>query len=565
MSECHCGKTSRQTVCSPESEVKFSCEGECGRTLDCGRHQCSGVCHGGDCPPCPLTPARVPTCPCGRTRLVGEKARAVCTDEIPVCGSVCDKILSCGPPSAPHQCRADCHLGPCPPCPLTTTVKCRCGYMDQDLPCVEMTSRADDARCGRRCQKKRSCGRHKCGELCCIRLEHPCPLICNKLLSCRLHNCQDNCHTGNCHSCYNVSFSELSCHCGAAVIYPPVPCGTRPPDCAEPCRREHPCGHPAHHSCHSEATCPPCTVLTNKRCYCGREERRNIACLVEGVSCGKLCGRPLVCGRHRCNKICHPGQCETARCVQPCTTSRACGHPCLAPCHEGECPDTSCPTKVKLTCDCGRRQTTSPCSENSFSTLTTSLLASQMADIRSGNSVDLSELARKNKKIECNEECFKVARNAQLASALEIDNPELSSKVIPRYSDFMKDWFKRDATLCSTIHSKLVELVKLSKESKQKSRSHSFPVMNRDKRQLVHEMAAIFSCESQSYDAEPKRNVVVTALREKSSIPSVSLAEFAAKQKKAPTPKPDTTDSDCLPTYTTLGRSGSEAKIDWFG
>ena len=80
----------------------------------------------------------------------------------------------------------------------------------------------------------------------------------------------------------------------------------------------------------------------------------------------------------------------------------------------------------------------------------------------------------------------------------------------------------------------------------------------------VHEYAAIFSCESQSYDAEPKRNVVVTALREKSSIPSVSLAEFAVKQKKAPTPKPDTTDADCLPTYTTLTRSGSEA-IDWFG
>lgn len=187
-----------------------------------------------------------------------------------------------------------------------------------------------------------------------------------------------------------------------------------------------------------------------------------------------------------------------------------------------------------------------------------------MADIKAGNSVDLSELARKNKKIECNEECFKVARNAQLASALQIDNPELSSKVIPRYTDFMRDWFKKDSSLCSVIHTKLVELVKLAKESKQKSRSHSFPVMNRDKRQLVHEFAAIFNCESQSYDAEPKRNVVVTAVRETSSIPSVSLAEFVAKQKKAPTPKPDA-DRGSLPTYTTLTKSGSEAKIDWFG
>ena len=562
--ECHCGKTSQERLCSADSAVKFSCGEVCGRSLDCGVHQCEAVCHPGQCSPCPLTPDRVTTCPCGRTALLGEKARTSCTDEIPVCGAVCGKPLSCGPPSAPHSCQARCHLGPCPACPLTTSVRCRCGYMDQEIPCAEMTSRADDARCERKCQKKRSCGRHKCGELCCIRVEHPCPLLCNKLLSCKLHNCQENCHAGNCHTCHNVSFHELTCHCGAAVIYPPVPCGTRPPDCSQPCRREHPCGHPVHHTCHSDTHCPPCTHLTNKVCYCGREERRNIPCLVEGVSCGKKCGRPLPCGRHRCSKVCHPGDCLTGKCVQPCPTLRHCGHPCLAPCHDGDCPDTVCPTKVKLTCDCGRRQTTTQCSENSFSTITTSLLASQMADIKAGNSVDLSELAKKNKKIECNEECFKVARNAQLASALQIDNPELSSKVIPRYTDFMRDWFKKDSSLCSVIHTKLVELVKLAKESKQKSRSHSFPVMNRDKRQLVHEFAAIFNCESQSYDAEPKRNVVVTAVRETSSIPSVSLAEFVAKQKKAPTPKPDV-DRGSLPTYTTLTKSGSEAKIDWFG
>ena len=562
--ECHCGKTSQDRQCTADSAEKFSCGEVCGLTLDCDNHQCEAVCHPGDCAPCPLSPDRVTTCPCGKTLLQGDRARTSCTDDIPLCGAVCDKLLPCGPPSSPHRCQAKCHLGPCPPCPLSTTVRCRCGYMDQELPCSQMTTRADDARCQRKCQKKRSCGRHKCGELCCIRIEHPCPLLCNKLLSCKLHNCQENCHTGNCHTCHNVSFSELTCHCGAAVIYPPVPCGTRPPDCAEPCRREHPCGHPVNHSCHSDTNCPPCTHLTNKTCYCGKEERRNIACLVEGVSCGKKCGRPLPCGRHRCAKTCHPGDCVTGKCVQPCSTPRPCGHPCLAPCHEGDCPDTVCLTKVKLTCDCGRRQTSTQCSENSFSTLTTSLLALQMADIKAGNSVDLSDLARKNKKIECNDECFKVARNTQLASALQIDNPELSSKVIPRYTDFMKDWFKKDATFCSVIHTKLVELVKLSKESKQKSRSHSFPVMNRDKRQLVHEFAEIFNCESQSYDAEPKRNVVVTAVREKCSIPSVSLAEFVAKQKKAPTPKPDA-DSGSLPTYTTLTKSGSEAKIDWFG
>ena len=317
--------------------------------------------------------------------------------------------------------------------------------------------------------------------------------------------------------------------------------------------------------------CPPCTTLTTKMCYGGHEERANIPCLVEGVSCGRSCGRRLPCGRHRCGRVCHPGECVQggAGCSQPCPRPRAqCGHPCGAPCHEAECPDTACTTQVRLACECGRRQTSVPCSDNSFSKLSTSLLASQMADLRAGGSVDLAELARKNKKLECNEECHKIARNAKFAEALNLDNPELSSKVIPRYSDFMKDWVKKDSDLCSMVHTKLVDLVKLAKESKQKSRSFSFPVMNRDKRQFVHEYAAHFGCESQSYDAEPKRNVVVTAVKEKCAIPSVSLLEAAGRQKKAPTPLPSKmmdSSSDALPTYTPLTRNGSDNKIDWFG
>ena len=116
-----------------------------------------------------------------------------------------------------------------------------------------------------------------------------------------------------------------------------------------------------------------------------------------------------------------------------------------------------------------------------------------------------------------------MARNARFAEALGLDNAELSSKIIPRYSEFMKDWFKRDQDFCSMVHTKLFELVNLSKESKHKSRSYSFPVMNRDKRQFVHEYSDHFGCESQSYDAEPKRNVVVTALKDKCSLPSISL------------------------------------------
>ena len=35
--------------------------------------------------------------------------------------------------------------------------------------------------------------------------------------------------------------------------------------------------------------------------------------------------------------------------------------------------------------------------------------------------------------------------------------------------------------------------------------------MNRDKRRFIHEYSKHFYCESQAYDEEPKKNVVVTA------------------------------------------------------
>lgn len=41
-----------------------------------------------------------------------------------------------------------------------------------------------------------------------------------------------------------AGFEELTCHCGSAVLYPPIPCGTLPPECNKPCSRTHTCPHP---------------------------------------------------------------------------------------------------------------------------------------------------------------------------------------------------------------------------------------------------------------------------------------------------------------------------------
>lgn len=50
-------------------------------------------------------------------------------------------------------------------------------------------------------------------------------------------------------------------------------------------------------------------------------------------------------------------------------------------------------------------------------------------------------------------------------------------------------------------------------QGKAGKKSHSFPPMNRDHRRIIHDLAQVYGLESVSYDSEPKRNVVVTAVR----------------------------------------------------
>lgn len=50
-------------------------------------------------------------------------------------------------------------------------------------------------------------------------------------------------------------------------------------------------------------------------------------------------------------------------------------------------------------------------------------------------------------------------------------------------------------------------------QGKNSKKSHFFPPMNRDHRRLIHDLAQVYGLESMSYDSEPKRNVVVTAVR----------------------------------------------------
>uniref|UniRef100_A0A1B6EVN5 Protein shuttle craft n=1 Tax=Cuerna arida TaxID=1464854 RepID=A0A1B6EVN5_9HEMI len=569
---CYCGKKNKELECDGKNceGEKFSCGSPCEAKLLCGQHVCEEICHAEPCGSCPRDPSQVTHCPCGQTQLSPTQLRNSCLDPIPTCGQICSRQLPCGQPSNPHQCKTLCHEGPCPPCDQSTLVRCRCGYMDQEIPCTELTTKADDARCQKKCTKKRTCGKHKCNQMCCIDVDHLCPLPCNHMLSCGQHRCDQLCHRGHCQPCLRSSFEELFCECGSSVVLPPVPCGTKPPPCNKPCSRTHDCDHEVLHMCHSFTECPPCGILTSKYCHGKHELRKAVPCHLKEFSCGRPCGRALSCGRHSCIQSCHGGACVNT-CKQPCTKPRDfCGHPCNAPCHEGDCIEAPCKENVVVTCECGHRSMSRPCYENNseYQRIATSLLASKMADVQLGRSVNLDDMQGPRKftikSLECSEECRVVERNRRLAIGLQIRNPDLSAKLTPRYSDLMRAWAKKDQRFCQYVHEKLTELVKLAKESKQKSRSFSFDVMNREKRQFVHEYCTHFGCESVAYDAEPKRNVVATAQRDKAWLPSYSLLEVVQREmglRKVPLPilnsscQKSTSQSEVLPVRVTLNQS----------
>lgn len=562
--ECFCGKEKKKVICTVDNldKTRFCCGETCNSPLSCKNHNCTQICHPGLCGECALSPEVITSCPCGKQAIVkGE--RASCLDPIPVCKGICGKLLACGNPGSHHVCTARCHLGDCPPCNKSTVVKCRCGHMDQQIKCKLLQSRADDARCKKRCAKMRNCAKHKCNQECCIDYDHICPKTCSQMLSCGRHRCDKPCHKGSCSTCHRVSFDELTCECGTSIIFPPVPCGTKKPPCDKPCSRQHQCSHPVLHNCHSDPICPPCVVLTTQYCYGKHEQRKTIPCYQTSFSCGLPCAKPLPCGRHKCIKPCHERECSTEGeiCKQSCTTIRAnCPHQCKAPCHDGDCPaDLPCKETVEVTCECGNRKQMRTCHDFSkeYRRITSAQLASSMQEMQRGGSVELSDILgpvkpKNNKTLDCNDECRTLERNRRLVIGLQIRNPDLSSKLQPNYSDFLKTYAKKDPNLVKMIHEKLAELVKLAKESKQKSRSYSFPVMNREKRHVVHEMCGMFGIDSVAYDAEPNRNVVATADRFKSWIPSMSLLEIIQResgQRRV-----------IVPNLNAWGRTASSAK-----
>ncbi|ORX44066.1 hypothetical protein DM01DRAFT_1340476 [Hesseltinella vesiculosa] len=541
--ECYCGQTTRSTRCgdglpfaSADGHIgHFTCDNKCTKTYDCGVHQCDQGCH--PCQSsttCPYSPERILTCPCGATNMEDLcQPRTSCQDPIPTCGGICHKALPCG-----HNCPQPCHRGPCNPCELPVKVPCRCQATEFDAICGQETPVRT---CDRVCKAIRNCGRHPCRETCCAGAKlkgkkrtpgaeraHDCPLTCERQLSCGKHACQQLCHKGPCAPCLEATFDEIACHCGRTRLDPPIRCGTQLPACPHPCQRESPCGHIRllQHNCHpDDEPCPPCPILISRQCECGKTELKNIPCYRAAAHCGTVCGKPLACGQHSCQRTCHKGDClpeDSAECQQLCQRSRqACGHPCQLTCHgDSVCPETNpCEARIRASCACGQHAMDIPCLATADS---------------SGSSETLP----------CNDFCAKIERNRRLAAALDLQRPDvvldalgqttidsqhltndedvpyLSSDDLGYYDEEIRQFYLANRSWALAMEQQLIAFANDANAT-----MFHFKPMRPIFRRFIHRYAIHFNIAAEALDPEPQRSVCLRKSLGASRVPPILLSK----------------------------------------
>lgn len=539
---CFCKKKVEVVICGEmtvKGELKaedgvFSCSSTCGKKLSCGNHYCTEVCHPGACGECELMPSKIKTCYCGKSNL--QQPRQSCMDSIPTCSQLCSKLLPC----RVHHCDQVCHSGPCPPCLIPVTQKCRCGSTSRRAECYKTTMESERFVCDKPCGRKKNCGRHRCSERCCPLSNsnnipsgdwdpHFCQMACGKKLRCGQHSCESLCHSGHCPPCLETIFTDLTCACGRTSIPPPLPCGTPLPSCQLPCSIPQPCGHTSSHSCHF-GDCPPCSVPVAKECIGGHVVLRNIPCGSKDIRCNKLCGKTRQCGMHACGRTCHLPPCDTAcgsetgsktSCGQTCGAPRKdCRHTCMAPCHpSAPCPDVRCEFPVTITCSCGRLTASVPCDAGGSSSSFTSDTVFE-ASVVQKLPVSLQPVESTGKKIPlgqrklmCDDECANLERKRRLADAFDITSPNLDSLHFGENScasELLGDLYRRDPKWVLSVEERFKFLVLgKSRGSASSLRVHVFCPMLKDKRDAVRLIAERWKLAVNSVGWEPKRFVVV--------------------------------------------------------
>ncbi|KXS20046.1 hypothetical protein M427DRAFT_108245 [Gonapodya prolifera JEL478] len=566
---CYCGNNVRSGLCGSsdddDTQNGFSCGEPCPFKYSCNVHGCDRTCHGDVHDPaetCPLDPSKVTNCPCGRAKVVillKGKNRERCVDPIPTCPLQCGKTLKCG-----HKCLVKCHAGSCPPCANKVKVKCRCKSMEQEMLCGNLELRADGKsysiehpKCFKVCKALRSCGKHQCGIKCCPlntgqavtddpEGNHVCKLLCGKSLPCG-HPCEERCHKGRCPPCLNAIFTELSCHCGQTVLFPPQPCGTKPPVCRRPCIRRQMCGHDMiSHECHQDdVACPPCSVLVERVCGCGRKVLK-LPCFRSDrgpISCGLKCEETLECG-HSCPIVCHDHGTQVVQalteirlhpesatwlCAERCVTPRrTCGHPCGALCHGVgglECPDTACKHPVTLTCKCGNRTQAGVCSASQ---------ANAAAPASEEESLEKTDEKVDGKPgwrqfLQCDSTCAISERNKKLAVALDIDLAARGSTpaVIQKYPPSILEYASKNLAFVRSIEKTFADFI----DDASKTSTHVLRNARRSHLEFAEKLAArAYDLSPEVLDVDTSTPSLIVRRKKTSKIPTPLLSDAATPQ-----------------------------------
>ncbi|RKF60584.1 FKBP12-associated protein 1-like protein [Erysiphe neolycopersici] len=171
-------------------EPEHICIKVCGRTLKCGNHTCSALCHKGPCSSCLEAIFDEISCACSRTILHPPQP---CGTIVPKCDFDCTRRRTCGHPMVKHQCHPDTES--CPKCPFLVQKLCICGReVLKNQPCW-----FSEARCGLICGKKLKCGIHACRESChrvdlCEDFDKACNQPCGRKKTVCEHSCSSQCH-----------------------------------------------------------------------------------------------------------------------------------------------------------------------------------------------------------------------------------------------------------------------------------------------------------------------------------------------------------------------------------
>lgn len=417
---CWCGRVKNP---KPDSLVPFSCGNPCDAKYSDCVHACSLVCHPGEHPQCgALGP--VMQCHCGKH---SQQLPCLATpyEQGWDCDSPCEvKVCSLG-----HSCsQAKCHLGFCGPCEELVDVFCYCGSHQipskcSDLEpktclknggsfvgataCVEITIRYFDCKIHFEelsCQplskedphckfspdvvKSCYCGKLPTQELNRNKCTDPmpeCDRQCEKVLRCGC-KCLAKCHEGPC-ECYNIK--EVKCSCGFCTFL--VSCKATQqgfiPKCQRKCTAMLSCRRHWHRS-----KCCEYEQIALKREREMKKLQRNrvrsnfddqVFTMEPSHICTKTCNQLKLCGLHRCEALCHSGNCGVCleasnedlvcncgktvipapvrcgtmlNCQERCVRPKPCGHVQeLHKCHEDEklCPN--CTQPVPKVCNCGSK------------------------------------------------------------------------------------------------------------------------------------------------------------------------------------------------------------------